>query len=179
MNVYVGNLPSEVTGNDPREVFEPFGQVDTAHVVKHRHGGGSRGFGFVDMPSRSEAVRAVLHPWKARSKTGIQYWSGDMILVNLPRKLQVHGELQRVMEMVHERGDCNVVVDFSSVEVVGGTTFTQLLELRQVLRESGHKLVLCGLSPATKGVFTIARLDGVFAFVEDRFAALAKVQMIA
>jgi len=51
MNVYVGNLPSDVTGNDLREVFEPFGQVETAHVVKHPHGGGSQGFGFVDMPS--------------------------------------------------------------------------------------------------------------------------------
>jgi anti-anti-sigma regulatory factor len=80
--------------------------------------------------------------------------------------------------MVHERGDCNVVVDFSSVDVVGGTTFTQLLELRKVLRDSGHKLVLCGLSPATKGIFTIVRLDGTFDFVEDRFAALATVQMI-
>jgi RNA recognition motif-containing protein len=49
-----------VTGNDLREVFEPFGQVETAHVVKHRHGGGSRGFGFVDMPSRSEAVSAIV-----------------------------------------------------------------------------------------------------------------------
>jgi RNA recognition motif-containing protein len=59
MNVYVGNLPSDVTGNDLREVFEPFGQVAAAHVVKHRHGGGSRGFGFVDMPSPSEAVSAI------------------------------------------------------------------------------------------------------------------------
>jgi anti-anti-sigma factor len=178
MNVYVGNLPSDVTGNDLREAFEPFGRVETARVVTHRHGGGSRGFGFVDMPARSEAVRAVLRPWNARSKMGIQYWSGDIILVNLPWKLQVHGELQRVMEMVRERGDCNVVVDFSSVDVVGGTTFTQLLKLRQVLQDSGHKLVLCGLSPATKGVFTIARLDSVFEFVEDRFAALAGVQMM-
>ena len=60
MNVYVGNLPSDVTGNDLREVFEPFGRVETAHLVKHRHGGGSRGFGFVDMPSRSEAVSAIV-----------------------------------------------------------------------------------------------------------------------
>ena len=60
MNVYVGNLPSDVTGNDLREVFEPFGRVETAHVVKHRHGGRSRGFGFVDMPSRSEAVSAIV-----------------------------------------------------------------------------------------------------------------------
>jgi peptidylprolyl isomerase len=60
MDVYVGNLPSDMTENDLREAFEPFGQVAAAHVVKQRHGGGSGDFGFVDMPSRSEAVCAIV-----------------------------------------------------------------------------------------------------------------------
>ena len=60
MNIYIGNLPSEVTGNDLRKVFEWFGRVEAADVVKHRLGEGSRGSGFVAMPSRSEAVSAVL-----------------------------------------------------------------------------------------------------------------------
>ncbi len=60
MDICVGNLPSDVTGTDVREVFEPFGRVETAHVMKHRHGGGSRSFGFVAMPARSEAVSAIL-----------------------------------------------------------------------------------------------------------------------
>jgi RNA recognition motif-containing protein len=60
MDIYVGNLPMEVTGSDLREVFESFGRVATADVVKHRHGDESRGFGFVGMPARSEAVCAVL-----------------------------------------------------------------------------------------------------------------------
>jgi anti-anti-sigma regulatory factor len=62
---------------------------------------------------------------------------------------------------------------------VGSRIFARLLELRQLVQNSGHKLVLCGLSPAIKGVFSIARLDGVFEFVEDRFAALARIQMMA
>ncbi len=60
MNVYVGNLPSDVTGDDLREVFQSFGRVETTHVVKRRHGGGSGSFGLVDMPSRSEAVSAIV-----------------------------------------------------------------------------------------------------------------------
>src|SRR5512147_1642628 len=59
MNIHVGNLPSDVTGSDLREAFESFGQVETARVVKQRHGDGFRGFGFVDMPSQSEAVSAI------------------------------------------------------------------------------------------------------------------------
>jgi RNA recognition motif-containing protein len=60
MDICVGNLPSDVTGTDLREVFESFGRVETADVVKHRRGEESRGWGFVGMPVRSEAVCAVL-----------------------------------------------------------------------------------------------------------------------
>lgn len=60
MDIYVGNLPSGVTANDLREVFEPFGRVEMADVVRRRHGDESREFGFVGMPARSEGVCAVL-----------------------------------------------------------------------------------------------------------------------
>ena len=60
MDIYVGNLPSGITANDLREVFEPFGRVEMADVVRRRHGDESRGFGFVGMPARSEGVCAVL-----------------------------------------------------------------------------------------------------------------------
>ncbi len=109
---------------------------------------------------------------------GVQQWSEDIILVDLPRRLQQHEELKRVIEMVHERGDCDVVVDFSDVDVVGCTTLTWLLELRQLLRDRGRRLVLCSVTPATKGIFTIARLDEVFDFVEDRFTVSAHLQTI-
>ena len=60
MDICVGNLPRAVTGNDLREVFESFGRVETADVVRPRHGEDFRGLGFVGMPVRSEAVCAVL-----------------------------------------------------------------------------------------------------------------------
>jgi len=110
---------------------------------------------------------------------GIQGWSEDVILVNLTPRPEDQDDLQTAIDMVREKGVCNVVIDFSGVDIAGGATFTRLLELRQTLQDSGHKVVLCGLSPATKGVFSITRLDGVFEFVEDRFAALARVQMMA
>jgi anti-anti-sigma regulatory factor len=109
---------------------------------------------------------------------GIQHWSQNIILVSLPWKLQEHVELQRVVEMVQEEGACSVVVDFSRVDVAGGRTITRLLELRRLLQDRGRKLVLCGLAPATRGVFTIARLDEVFDFVKDKFAALAHLQIL-
>ncbi|MEN6424990.1 MAG: STAS domain-containing protein [Phycisphaerales bacterium] len=108
----------------------------------------------------------------------IHSWSEDVILLDLHRELETHSELQTVIGMVRDRGDCDVVVDFSHVDVVGGACLAGLLEMRRLLNDCGHKLTLCSVAPAIKGVFIIARLDTLFEFAEDRFAALARVQMI-
>ena len=59
MNIYAGNLSHETTDEDLRQAFEAFGQVETATVIKDRFSGESRGFGFVEMPSKNEAQTAI------------------------------------------------------------------------------------------------------------------------
>jgi RNA recognition motif-containing protein len=59
MNIYVGNLAREVTEDDLRKTFEKFGQVASASIIKDKYSGESRGFGFVEMPTRAEAVAAI------------------------------------------------------------------------------------------------------------------------
>lgn len=59
MNIYVGNLSRQASGDDLREAFEEFGNVESAHVVKDKFTGESRGFGFVEMPSNDEARAAI------------------------------------------------------------------------------------------------------------------------
>jgi len=59
MNIYVGNLSYEVTGEDLRLAFEAYGQVSSANVVKDKFSGQSRGFGFVEMPEKAEAQTAI------------------------------------------------------------------------------------------------------------------------
>ena len=59
MNIYVGNLSQDVTEDDLRQAFEAFGQVESVNVVKDRFSGESRGFGFVEMPSKDEAQKAI------------------------------------------------------------------------------------------------------------------------
>ncbi len=59
MNIYVGNLSYEVTGEDLRLAFEAHGQVSSASVVKDKYSGQSRGFGFVEMPEKAEAQAAI------------------------------------------------------------------------------------------------------------------------
>ena len=87
----------------------------------------------------------------------VENWPDNVLLVHLPRELQRHTELQTTIDEVGKRGVLDVVVDFSSTDIVGSLTFSRLLELRSVLRESGRKLVLCNVAPATRDAFAAAR----------------------
>ena len=59
MNIYVGNLSYEVTEEDLQQAFEAFGQVESAKIVKDMYTGRSRGFGFLEMPSKAEGESAI------------------------------------------------------------------------------------------------------------------------
>jgi RNA recognition motif-containing protein len=59
MNIYVGNLSNDVSEADLRQAFEPFGEVSSARVIKDKYSGASRGFGFVEMPAKSDAEAAI------------------------------------------------------------------------------------------------------------------------
>ena len=59
MNIYIGNLSREVTEDELRKAFEAFGQVTTVNIIKDRYSGESRGFGFVEMPTKTEAQAAI------------------------------------------------------------------------------------------------------------------------
>ncbi len=60
-NLYVGNLSFQVTSDDLREMFEPYGDVSSASVVMDRDTGRSRGFGFVEMSSGGDAAISALN----------------------------------------------------------------------------------------------------------------------
>jgi len=59
MNIYVGNLSSDVTGDDLRQAFEAFGKVESANVIMDKFSGESKGFAFIEMPSKEEAAAAI------------------------------------------------------------------------------------------------------------------------
>ena len=59
MNIYVGNLPYQTTEEDLKEMFEAFGEVESAAVIKDKVTGRSRGVGFVEMPSDADAQSAI------------------------------------------------------------------------------------------------------------------------
>jgi RNA recognition motif-containing protein len=59
MNIYVGNLSFEVSEENLRQAFGAFGQVSSATIIKDKYSGQPRGFGFVEMPDRTEAQAAI------------------------------------------------------------------------------------------------------------------------
>ncbi len=59
MNIYVGNLSFNVTEEDLRGAFQAFGAVEKAAIITDKMSGQPRGFGFVEMPNKDEAVKAI------------------------------------------------------------------------------------------------------------------------
>jgi len=59
MNIYVGNLSREVTEEELRQEFAAFGEVASVNIIKDKYSGQSRGFGFVEMSSKTEGEAAI------------------------------------------------------------------------------------------------------------------------
>jgi anti-anti-sigma factor len=109
---------------------------------------------------------------------GIQNWSENIILVDLPQEPNMGDELKTITDMVRDRGDCDAVIDFSSVDIVTSSSLSKLLKLRKLLVDCGHRLIFCNVAPATRGIFTVTGLDGIFELADDKFVALASLQIV-
>jgi len=59
MNIFVGNLAREVTEEDLRAEFSPFGEISSIAVIKDKFSGQPRGFAFVEMPKKEEGQAAL------------------------------------------------------------------------------------------------------------------------
>ena len=59
MNIYVGNLSRDVSEAELREAFQAFGEIQSCNIIKDKFTGESRGFGFVEMPNKEEAEKAI------------------------------------------------------------------------------------------------------------------------
>jgi RNA recognition motif-containing protein len=57
--MYVSNLSFHTSDDDLKKLFGQFGTVTSAKVINDRESGRSRGFGFVEMDSDSEANEAM------------------------------------------------------------------------------------------------------------------------
>jgi RNA recognition motif-containing protein len=88
MNMYVSNLSFHTNDDDLRKLFEPFGQVSSAKVISDRETGRSRGFGFVEMDSSTDANQAI-------SKLNGKEIEGRFISVTIAREKESRSDRRK------------------------------------------------------------------------------------
>lgn len=59
MRIYIGSLSYEVTEEDLRQEFKAFGEVTSVSIITDKISGRPKGFGFVEMATKSEAEAAI------------------------------------------------------------------------------------------------------------------------
>ena len=78
MNIYVGNLATDVSDDELTNLFAEYGKVSSAKVIRDMFSQESRGFGFVEMPAQAEAQKAI-------SELNTQEVKGKKLVVNEAR----------------------------------------------------------------------------------------------
>jgi RNA recognition motif-containing protein len=78
MEIFVANFEETVREDDLKELFSEFGAVDDVTIWYSSRTGESEGFGFVDMPSDSEAEEAI-------EKLSGRRWNGRRLKVSKKR----------------------------------------------------------------------------------------------
>jgi RNA recognition motif-containing protein len=59
MTIYVGNINYSLTEDDIRKIFEVMGKVESVKIVQDKRSGRSKGYGFIEMPDKKEAMEAI------------------------------------------------------------------------------------------------------------------------
>ncbi len=59
MRIYVGNMSFDTTEDEVKSAFGAHGQVAEVTFIRDRDTGRAKGFGFVEMPSATEAQAAI------------------------------------------------------------------------------------------------------------------------
>lgn len=59
MNIFVAKLNYSTSPKDLENLFEQYGAVSSARVIRDKETGKSKGFGFVEMPVAEEAKDAI------------------------------------------------------------------------------------------------------------------------
>lgn len=108
---------------------------------------------------------------------GVHNLLENLIYVELPFDgVQITDDLKALNEAVSNRNDCDVIIDFSKVEIINSSNISNLLILRDLLESKGRKLILCNVGTITKCIFVVAGLAEIFNFIEDKTTALEAVK---
>ena len=88
MNIYVSNLSFDTTSESLKELFAEYGETTSANIITDRGTGFSRGFGFVEMPNKTEGQKAI-------EELNETEFEGKTINVNVARPRPERNDLGR------------------------------------------------------------------------------------
>ncbi len=89
--------------------------------------------------------------------------------IDLHESAQVRQRLESVLAQKPRR----LLIDLTAVSYIDSSGLAVLIEAFQRIQSQGGPLALCGLQPAVRDIFEIARLDQVFKIYPDQATALA------
>jgi len=103
--------------------------------------------------------------------------SQNVVLVELHREPHLSDDVKTATDIARDRGDCDLILDFSDVDIITSSSLAQLLRMRQMMLDCGHRLILCGVNSFTRSAFKVTGLEGIFELVDDKAAASAELQV--
>ena len=80
---------------------------------------------------------------------------------------QISMDLKQLNELVREKDDCYVIIDFSYAEIINSSNISNLLILRSFLEEKGRELILYNVQNITKCIFVVAGIAEAFVFMDE------------
>ena len=97
----------------------------------------------------------------------IKNYSDSIILVNLPAEPDIRDELDTLIDILKAGSNCDVVIDFSNVDIMTSLSLSGFLMVRELTAKSGRRLIFCNTSAITRDIFTVTCFDGIFEFIND------------
>ena len=83
--------------------------------------------------------------------------------IECPPEPCLRKKLKETLEAVPEEA-VDLLIDFSKVRTVTGSSISKLLKLREILEGRKGKVILCNVSPQTRGIFRTTNLEEGFEF---------------
>ena len=102
-----------------------------------------------------------------------------MLIKLPPADPKISEELKKLNEILIQKRDCDVVLDFSNVEVINSSNISNLLILRAFLENNGRKFILFHVRTITKCIFVVAGLSDLFVFIDDMEDVLKNLNTVS
>lgn len=100
----------------------------------------------------------------------------NVVELTLPHTLDIQ-EFDRLnesmLQLIRAEPDGQWVLDLSQLSYMGSAALGLLVNLRQQIKQSGGRLVLCGLSPELLHVFKTCCMEKLFRIVKGRKDAIS------